>query len=66
MSFKTVLTIIVLTIAMIGCSDFVNPLSSENSSGISENGSGISENGSGISENGSGGSENGSGISENG
>ncbi|MFC1550218.1 hypothetical protein ACFL46_02890 [Candidatus Neomarinimicrobiota bacterium] len=65
MSFKTTLTIIVFTLATLGCTDFINPLSSESSSGTSESefigtpaASGGSENGSVVTDDNSGGTKN--------
>ena len=50
-----VLTILAMAVIVLaGCSDFTNPLSSEEYyySGVNENGSGVNENGSGVNENG--------------
>ena len=65
MSFKTTLTIIVFTLATLGCTDFINPLSSDGFSGNSESEfigeptpSGGSENGSVVTEEDSGGTKN--------
>ena len=79
MKKKIILVLSLLLLGIMGCSDFANPLSSdetfqimdlsggnENGSGGNENGSGGNENGSGGNENGSGGNENGSGGNENG
>ena len=61
MKLKIVALIALSTILITACSDFTNPLSSEDdyNSGVSQNGSGVSQNGSGVSQNGSGVSQNG-------
>ena len=68
MKLKLIALTIVSVLMMTACTDFTNPLSSEEDyySGTSSNGSGTSSNGSGTSSNGSGTSSNGSGTSSNG
>ena len=61
MKLKLIVLIALSTILITACTDFTNPLSSEDDyySGVSQNGSGVSQNGSGVSQNGSGVSQNG-------
>ncbi len=61
MKLRMIVLIALTTLLMTACSDFTNPLSSEDdyNSGQSSNGSGQSANGSGQSANGSGQSSNG-------
>ena len=61
MKLKLIVLIALSTVLITACSDFTNPLSSEDDfySGQSSNGSGQSSNGSGQSSNGSGQSSNG-------
>ncbi|MFC1784533.1 hypothetical protein ACFL0J_02735 [Candidatus Neomarinimicrobiota bacterium] len=68
MKLKLIVAIALSTLLITACTDFTNPLSSEEDfySGTSSNGSGTSSNGSGTSSNGSGTSSNGSGTSSNG
>ena len=68
MKLKLVVLIALSTLFITACSDFTNPLSSEDDfySGTSQNESGTSQNESGTSQNESGTSENESGASQNG
>ena len=68
MKLKLIVITAISVLMMTACTDFTNPLSSEDEyySGTSSNGSGTSSNGSGTSSNGSGTSSNGSGTSSNG
>ena len=54
MKLKLIALTIVSVLMMTACTDFTNPLSSEDDyySGTSQNGSGTSQNGSGTSQNG--------------
>ena len=54
MKVKLFVLIVLSTLLITACSDFTNPLSSEDdfNSGTSQNGSGVSQNGSGVSQNG--------------
>ena len=54
MKLKLIVLIAVSTLFITACSDFTNPLSSEDEyfSGTNQNGSGVNQNGSGVNQNG--------------